>query len=180
MTRLRIRGSARRRTDCSIYYRRTAGVSKHGIRPKAPLCRSPVHPLARAMKRSSSGDTEAILARVHRSAVAASAERSQSRLSPDSPAPPPLRPNSGHRTRRSPPHPPVSLGRATALPGARKARAFILRDPTFNAESTIRENIGKKQMAMRGAGALSYFERLPKTVEEARAVISAVEQTTVN
>lgn len=61
-----------------------------------------------------------------------------------------------------------------------KARAFVLGDPTFDAESTIRESIGKEQMAMRGAGALSYFERLPETAEEARAVIGAFGQTNGN
>lgn len=60
------------------------------------------------------------------------------------------------------------------------ARVLVLGDPTFDADSTIRDQIGKEQMAMRGGGALSYFQRLPETADEARAVVSAFEGTKGN
>ena len=57
------------------------------------------------------------------------------------------------------------------------ARVFVLGDPAFGAESTIKKSVGKDQMKARGLSALSYFKRLPETADEARSVIGAFGQT---
>jgi len=54
-----------------------------------------------------------------------------------------------------------------------RLRALVIGDPAFAESEAIEETIGKDRLAMRGGRALAYFERLPETAEEARAVVGA-------
>jgi len=55
----------------------------------------------------------------------------------------------------------------------RALRAFVVGDPDFDEQATIERSIGKERLALRGGEALSYFQRLPETADEARAVLAA-------
>ncbi len=68
----------------------------------------------------------------------------------------------------------LAAGDAPAPSQTAAPRAFVLGDPVFDAEAVIDAQIGRGLMATRGSASLGYFQQLPETADEARAVVSAL------